>query len=352
MNSRVALTLLLVAVHAYARHPVDSDLDSDWKAWKIQHGKTYAGEEEHHRRITWENNVKQITHHNIQYSLGKTTYTMGVNQFTDLTLDEFSRLSRTFTASPRTGLRHKHRRHHHKQHSDAACKPTLLDEVSVPDAVDWRTEGYVTVVRSEQGCISSQYFAINGALEGQWFRKTGQLNALSEQNLKDCCEKDPTKCSTYVNGTCTLDETYQYLKINGVETLSDYPDSAQPGKCAYDPKKRAATLSGYDFIDATEKQLKVAVASIGPIASAMDSSQPSFMTYAGGVYNEPNCSSTNLDHAVLIVGYGTDPTAGDYWIVKNSFGPDWGLKGYILMSRNKNNQCGIATTTTYPYFSC
>jgi len=335
---------LFVAVFA----SIDSTFDKDWEAWKDFHDKEYRNEdEEHHRRITWEHNVKSVMHHNIKHSLGESTFTMGVNQFTDMTRDEFARITTGF--KPSVEQKHKRRHTKAKHHS---CRPKMLDEVNVPDSVDWRTEGYVTEVKDELGCISSQYFGVTGTLEGQWFRKTGQLTSLSEQNLKDCCEKDPTKCSTFLNGTCSLDATYQYIKIKGIESLADYPDKSTPESCMYDPNKRVASLSGYDYIDPTEKQLRVAVASIGPIATAVDASQASFMSYASGVYDEPKCSSTNLDHAMLIVGYGTDTTAGDYWIVKNSWGPKWGMNGYMLMSRNKNNQCGIATTTSYPYFSC
>lgn len=122
-------------------------------------------------------------------------------------------------------------------------------------------------------------------------------------------------------------------------------------QCSYNPRTRVATLSGYTIIPQGDEQaLTNALAQIGPIAIAVDVT-PKFQFYSSGVFDDLTCSSkpTDVKHAVVVVGYGTDQATGqDYYIVRNSWGVTWGMKGYILMARNKSNQCGIANFGIYP----
>ena len=209
--------------------------------------------------------------------------------------------------------------------------------------LDWRDKGYVTYVKDQGQCGSCWAFSATGALEGQHFNKTGKLIPLSEQNLLDC---------SLLNFGCNGGNqflAFDYIKTHhGIDTEQTYPYIAQRQLCQFKKENIGANLTGYVRIAKHDEQaLQSAIATIGPIAVSIDAGQGSFQFYSHGVYDEPNCSTRKLDHAVLAVGYGS-LNSTDYYIVKNSWGQDWGIKGYILMSRNKQNQCGIATDALYP----
>jgi len=301
-----------------------------WKAWKSFHGKSYATEsEEAMRKAIWRDNLKKITEHNSQGH----SYMLAMNHFGDLTQNEFSFF---YLGMPSYSLNQT------KRSGSTYMEPS---HVSLPTEVDWRKEGYVTGVKNQGQCGSCWAFSTTGSLEGQHFKKTGQLVSLSEQNLVDCS-------TSYGNHGCRgglMDNAFRYIKANGgIDTEASYPYEAKNGKCRYNSSNTGATETGYvDIPKGDEEALQSAAATVGPISVAIDARHMSFQFYYSGVYNEQSCSSTKLDHAVLVVGYGTYQ-GQDYWLVKNSWGTGWGMQGYIMMSRNKNNQCGIATGASYP----
>jgi len=146
-----------------------------------------------------------------------------------------------------------------------------------------------------------------------------------------------------------MDDAFQYIITNdGIDSESSYPYTAETGTCHFSAANVDAHLVSYkDVTSGSETALTTDVAQRGPVSVAIDASHSSFQFYSGGVYYEPACSSTSLDHGVLAVGYGTSGSSA-YYIVKNSWGTDWGMSGYIWMSRNRNNNCGIATMASFP----
>jgi len=148
-----------------------------------------------------------------------------------------------------------------------------------------------------------------------------------------------------------MDSAFKYIIANkGLDTEASYPYTAKDGTtCKYTAANSGGTLKNYTDVKAkSEADLENAVKNVGPVSIAIDASTKAFQLYTSGVYVDSKCSSTRLDHGVLAVGYGTDATQGAYWIVKNSWGLTWGLDGYIWMGKNMNNQCGVATSASYP----
>jgi len=214
---------------------------------------------------------------------------------------------------------------------------------ALPATVDLRNYNLVTPVKDQGQCGSCWSFSATGAMEGAVALKTKKLLSLSEQNLVDCVQGGAYNCET--GGV--MQDAYAYvMQVGGIESEAEYPYcgiDCDGEACQFDKSKVVATISNYqDLPQGSESTLQQNVANNHTVSIAIDASASSFQLYSGGVYNNPSCSSTQLDHGVLAVGYGTYNNAA-YWLVKNSWGTSWGLSGYIMMSRNKNNQCGVAT---------
>lgn len=351
MRVLLALALIAVAAHAnpslkwYQVQPAldakaegndarlsEVNVEKHWQAFKLQHSKSYSAEEEKSRFMKFSQNFAAILQHNSEQVLGLHTYQLGLNEYADLDMFEV-----------------RMKMNGYKRPADYAKNGSTylgLNNISpVPDTVDWRTKGYVTPVKNQGQCGSCWAFSTTGSLEGQHYRSTGKLVSLSEQNLVDCSTK-------YGNNGCEgglMDNAFRYIKANGgIDTEKAYPYEALDDNCHFKRKNVGADDTGYvDVPEGDEDKLKEAVATVGPVSVAIDASHNSFQLYKNGVYVEPRCSSTQLDHGVLVVGYGTE-NGQDYWLVKNSWGESWGEQGYIKMARNKNNQCGVASQASYP----
>ncbi|KAM6330858.1 cathepsin K [Alca torda] len=324
------LLALLVPVVVAQLHP-KRELDTQWDLWKKTYRKQYNGKaDEVARRLIWEKNLKYINTHNLEHALGVHTFELAMNHLGDMTSEEVVRTM--------TGLKVPRDR---PRRNETLYVPDWTERA--PPAVDWRRKGYVTPVKNQGQCGSCWAFSSVGALEGQLKRKTGKLLSLSPQNLVDCVANNDGCGGGYMTNA------FEYVRQNrGIDSEDAYPYIGQDESCMYSPTGKAAKCRGYREIpEGNEKALKRAVARIGPVSVGIDASLPSFQFYSRGVYYDESCNAENINHAVLAVGYGTQKGT-KHWIIKNSWGEEWGNKGYVLLARNMNNACGIANLASFP----
>jgi cathepsin L len=299
-----------------------------WNSFKAEHGKAYTPSEELERFAIFHENLQFINEHNEKFARGEVSFEVGVNPFSDWTDAELARRN-GFAPSAEVD----------SMETEVFVYP---EGVSAPSSLDWRQKKYVTDVKDQGQCGSCWSFSTTGALEGQWAKAGKGLKSFSEQNLVDCDTSYDHGC----NGGLP-EKAYVYVEKNGIELEKDYPYTGHKGKCEFNKGKAVGSIKSWKRAPNKESELVNTLASVGPISIAIDASHRSFQMYKKGIYYEPSCSSYRLDHAVLLVGYGSEG-GQDYWLVKNSWSTRWGESGYVKIARNKNNHCGVATQATYP----
>ncbi|XP_013401402.1 cathepsin K-like [Lingula anatina] len=271
--------------------------ETHWQIWKKQHHKKYeSAAEEEFRRYTWARNLAFVLDHNSKYS----SFTVEINEFADRTLKEM--VSETAVV---------------KRQKTEEVKYMYQKLQGAPASFDWRKRGAVPPV-TNQGRDATAYAVID-SLYGYFKINTGHAVALSVQETSDCCTRghpmgNPFACIKKLGGLCS----------------------------EADIKGSRSVMRG------NETDLQLAVLQ-NPVVVLVDASHSSFQLYKSGVFVEQRCSDKQLDHALLLVGYGS-MSGKDYWICKNSWGTTWGMDGYILIARNVGNTCGIATAASLPIY--
>jgi len=283
-----------------------------------------------HRLEIFRKNLELIREHNANST---SSWTMAVNEFAAQTWDEFAveRLSAPQDCSAT---------HHSGSGAPIAAPP-------LPTSKDWRDEGIVTPVKNQGACGSCWTFSTTGVVEAHYAKATGSLVSLSEQQLVDCA-------GDFNNHGCQgglPSQAMEYIRYSGgLEKEVDYPYKGKNQKCNFHESKAVAHIA--DVVNITqgdENGILQAVGTVGPVSIAYDCTL-GFQFYHQGVYDGWFCGTkpSQVNHAVLAVGYGHDSKSGkDYWLVKNSWGERFGEKGYFRIVRNKN-KCGLADCASYP----
>ncbi|KAG7353563.1 peptidase C1A, papain family protein [Nitzschia inconspicua] len=325
-----------------------------FRSWADTHDKEYTTEEEAMDRLKiWMENHERMEAHNNQ--VPKPSFTLGHNEFSDMTNDEFQQRFRLGIYS-NTEAQMAKKQAQKLVNSDAASASKMarhLEEINpldLPEQVNWVALGGVTPVKNQGACGSCWAFSTTGALEGAKFVHTGELVSLSEQNLLDCDHTDMGCSGGLMDNAFKFDE-----KTGGLCSEEDYPYKAKQGRvcltnCTDVPGTIVSTF--YDVPPGNTQTLMAAL-SMQPISVAVQANQFVFQFYKTGVLTDDSCGKAgDLDHGVLAAGYGTDSETGEpYFLIKNSWGDKWGENGYIRMSRKSKNQygmCALLKMASYP----
>lgn len=307
----------------FFRHYGESELSAEnqWGQFKAVHNKTYDSIEEPFRFDVFKANLKRIK--NYQDNDKGASY--GVTKFADLTPKEFK--------TQILGVRGRYDSLNPSHEGRQVYKPRNQD---IPAAFDWRNKSAVTPVKNQGSCGSCWAFSAIQNIEGAHAIKHGELLTLSEQELVDC-DKVDLGCDGGL-----MENAMTFLQNNGGVALeSDYPYTGEDGTCNFDKSKAAVQVTGYLNISSNETEIAQSLVELGPLSIAVHADPWQF--YLGGITNPWFCNG-DLDHGVLLVGYGRGSSflvaETDYWIIKNSWGESWGESGYIRLVRG-SGVCGM-----------
>ena len=332
---KVAIIVLLTLLSAGAMYSMNHCMNKKrvtanitievaFNNWFNIQNKMYASPAEKAYRMTvFAANFQKVAHDNQVYS-----HTSSLNKFADLTEEEFIIKYMGF-----------------KYDANAAKNFKTIGSANQDGSVDWREKGAVNAIKDQGQCGACWAFVASSTLESSWFLAHGELLDLSEQQLVDCAGSTGNQGC---NGGL-MDDAFQYIQeFGGMDQTKDYPYTALDGKCKASKTGVKANLKGWTDVPYENCDELIKALNIQPISVAIAAN--AIMFYTGGVFANPNCG-IELNHAVTVVGYGTDEKEGNYYIARNSWGVSWGEKGYIRMSRDieKNRGiCGICMVASYP----
>jgi len=298
--------------------------DYEFMKYITEFGKHYGTKAEYeYRAELFKETLAHINEHNDSGA----THTLGINHMSDWSEEEYRAL---------LGYKPELRNGTYEANIE------LLDTSNLADDVNWVTAGAVTPVKNQGQCGSCWAFSTTGSVEGAEFLfGTKSLTSLSEQNLVDCSKQ---------NDACKgglMDYAFEYIESHPLMPEADYPYTGHHSafsKCKYEKSQGVGHVKSYKDVQPKSKEQLMAAVQQQPVSIAVEADKSVFQSYRHGVITSRTCG-TKLDHGVLAVGYGTED-GEDYFLVKNSWGPSWGDKGYLKIGAN--NVCGILEQPSYP----
>jgi C1A family cysteine protease len=309
---------------------VRENINTLWSEFQEQHKPMYSSTQESELRFKiFKDNILSAAEQQRLNPLAS----FGVSRFSDLTDEEFSQR--------RAGMKPSR---NHSGVADVFSSKEVESTLRASASVDWRTKGAVTPVKDQGDCGGCWSFATTGNIESMWAIAGNQLTPLSEQELLECDNYFPCMGCNGGEMSCA----YVFLsgeKKGQIATEASYPYTAgaasKTGSCK-GSKTTGATITGSKDLPSSETQMAAYVAANGPIA--IGAYAIPWKQYKSGILTNCGSGSDNPDHAILIVGYGTDQ-GQDYWLIKNSWGESYGEEGYIRVARGKN-LCKVASQPT------
>lgn len=304
----IAFGLMINSLSSQSKTNIlNSPLLGEFNRFKNKFNKVYNSDQEHaYRMAVFAKNLEDIISHN---SRNDVTYILGVNQFSDMTFEEFK--SKYLMQSIPSSIT-----------KDCDVKESSLSN-DIPKTVDWFAAGKVQQVKDQKRCGSCWAFAAIGSVESAIAISGAALPNLSEQELVDCS-------TDYDNGGCNgglPSLGLAYIIDNKISSETDYPYKGVDQKCNVKAQTKSAIKTCYRLPRGVDHVTNAVVTQ--PIAVGFYVRED-FVHYKSGVYNPTNCNE-EPNHGVLVVGYDlTDPTP--FFSVKNSWGPSWGDKGFFKIA--------------------
>ncbi len=334
--------MLLLATMIHAAPAPDAaggrSLNPDFDAWRRRFGKSYPdAAAESAAAARWLRNDAVIRAHP-----RNATFKLAHSSRSDEAWHDFFRACVPSTRPLRRSERAA------DDEREAAAEPVAGD--ALPASVDWVARGGVSAVEDQGKCGSCWAFSTSAAVEGAAFAATGSLTPLSAAELVSCALTTGGKPMGCAGGW--LDDSFDWMRSHGVESALSSPytpsdASGRPSACNA-TAAAAAWVSGYVNVKPQDEVALRAAVATQPVAATVAAVPHVFQHYGGGVIDGAACGGARQNHAVLIVGYGTDETTQlDFWRVKNSWGPQWGEDGYFRIARG-NNACAIEGQPAYP----